>query len=222
MGGLYLDELVKLDYNAYNWESVGEGATSMAGPRECMGMIFQHFSLLERQTVAQNVEFPSENTAGTRHGGARSATSSSSSWGSRARRPPTPGALRRPEAARRHRRALALDPEYLLCDEATSALDPNTTRQVLALIRRVNERLGISTVIVTHAMSVVKEVCDEVSILGRSAMADVVGAGGIGAIALTFGYQNFNDQIMHGTVLIPVVLVQLIQYAGDRIYRRVK
>lgn len=61
-----------------------------------------------------------------------------------------------------------------------------------------------------------------ISILGCSAMAGVVGAGGIGAIALTYGYQNFNDQIMYGTVLILIVLVQLIQYSGDRIYRRVK
>lgn len=61
-----------------------------------------------------------------------------------------------------------------------------------------------------------------VSILGCSAMAGVVGAGGLGAIALTYGYQNFNDAIMYSTVLILVVLVMIIQNVGNFIYRKVK
>ena len=61
-----------------------------------------------------------------------------------------------------------------------------------------------------------------VSILGCSAMAGVVGAGGLGAIALTYGYQNFNDEIMYSTVLILVVLVQIIQLAGNKLYLRIK
>ena len=61
-----------------------------------------------------------------------------------------------------------------------------------------------------------------VSVLGCSAMAGVVGAGGLGAIALTYGYQNFNDVIMYGTVLILIVMVQIIQYAGNALYARIK
>jgi D-methionine transport system permease protein len=61
-----------------------------------------------------------------------------------------------------------------------------------------------------------------ISILGCSAMAGVVGAGGLGAIALTYGYQNFNDAIMYSTVLILVVLVMIIQNIGNAIYRKIK
>ncbi len=61
-----------------------------------------------------------------------------------------------------------------------------------------------------------------VSILGCSAMAGVVGAGGLGAIALTYGYQNFNDAIMYSTVAILVVLVMVIQNLGNHIYRKIK
>ena len=69
-------------------------------------------------------------------------------------------------------RALATDPKVLLCDEATSALDPNTTRQILELIRDINKKLGITVVIITHQMSVVKEICDKVAILDGGVVAE--------------------------------------------------
>lgn len=62
-------------------------------------------------------------------------------------------------------RALATDPKVLLCDEATSALDPKTTHSILELIRDINQRLGISVIIITHQMSVVEEICSRVAIL---------------------------------------------------------
>ena len=62
-------------------------------------------------------------------------------------------------------RALALNPNILLCDEATSALDPNTTKSILALLRDINEKLGITIIIVTHQMEVVKEMCQRVAIM---------------------------------------------------------
>lgn len=61
-----------------------------------------------------------------------------------------------------------------------------------------------------------------VAILGSTAMAGAVGAGGLGAIALTYGYQNFNDTIMYGTVVILIILVQLIQFVGNRLYDKAK
>ena len=61
-----------------------------------------------------------------------------------------------------------------------------------------------------------------VSILGFTAMAGVVGAGGLGAVALTYGYQNFDDLVMYSTVLVLVVLVQILQWAGNHIYEKVK
>ncbi|MBT1170934.1 methionine ABC transporter permease [Bifidobacterium sp. SO4] len=61
-----------------------------------------------------------------------------------------------------------------------------------------------------------------ISILGLTAMAGAIGAGGLGAVAITYGYQNFNDAIMYGTVIVLVVLVQLIQLIGNLIYRKLK
>lgn len=69
-------------------------------------------------------------------------------------------------------RALATDPKVLLCDEATSALDPKTTRQILELIKDINRKLGITVVIITHQMSVVKEVCNHVAILDDGEVAE--------------------------------------------------
>ena len=62
-------------------------------------------------------------------------------------------------------RALALNPKILLCDEATSALDPKTTKDILALLNKINKELGITIVVVTHQMEVVKEICEKVALL---------------------------------------------------------
>lgn len=62
-------------------------------------------------------------------------------------------------------RALATEPKVLLCDEATSALDPNTTNSILELIRSINEKLGITVIIITHQMSVIERICKHVAIL---------------------------------------------------------
>ena len=69
-------------------------------------------------------------------------------------------------------RVLANEPEVILCDEATSALDPNTTRQILELIRDINKKLGITVVIITHQMSVVEEICNKVAILDNGEVAE--------------------------------------------------
>ena len=69
-------------------------------------------------------------------------------------------------------RALATDPKVLLCDEATSALDPTTTNSILELIRSINQRLGITVIIITHQMSVVEQVCKHVAILDNGTVAE--------------------------------------------------
>ena len=69
-------------------------------------------------------------------------------------------------------RALATDPKVLLCDEATSALDPNTTHQILELIKDINKKLGITVVVITHQMSVVKEICSHVAILDNGVVEE--------------------------------------------------
>jgi D-methionine transport system ATP-binding protein len=62
-------------------------------------------------------------------------------------------------------RALAANPEVLFCDEATSALDPQTTRSILSLIRELHEKLGLTVVLITHQMEVIKAACEEVAVL---------------------------------------------------------
>ena len=69
-------------------------------------------------------------------------------------------------------RALATDPEVLLCDEATSALDPKTTHAILDLIRDINKKLGITVIVITHQMSVVQEICSRVAILENGAVVE--------------------------------------------------
>ena len=69
-------------------------------------------------------------------------------------------------------RALASDPQILLCDEATSALDPTTTRSILRLIRDINRRLGITVVVITHEMAVVEEICTHVAILDHGVLQE--------------------------------------------------
>lgn len=70
-------------------------------------------------------------------------------------------------------RALALDPEILLCDEATSALDPITTQQILSLLKKINKTLGITIVLVTHQMEVVKEICERIAIIKSGQLLEV-------------------------------------------------
>ncbi|MBR2109276.1 MAG: ATP-binding cassette domain-containing protein [Ruminococcus sp.] len=70
-------------------------------------------------------------------------------------------------------RALATNPKVLLCDEATSALDPKTTRSILSLIRDINNKLGITVIVITHQMSVIEEICDKVAILDNGDVAEI-------------------------------------------------
>ena len=70
-------------------------------------------------------------------------------------------------------RALATKPKYLLCDEATSALDPNTTRQILDLLKEINEKLGVTIVVITHEMRVIDRICDSVAVIDSSHIAEM-------------------------------------------------
>ena len=134
--------------------------------RKDVGMIFQQFSLLERKTVKENVELPMKC-----HGVPKADREERVmelldlvGLGDKAKSKPrelSGGQKQRVAIAR----ALTLNPKVLLCDEATSALDPNITRSVLDLLRKINRELGITIVVVTHQMEVVKRICDQVAIL---------------------------------------------------------
>ena len=134
--------------------------------RKKIGMIFQHFNLLRSRTVYQNVAFPLKKSNLSKQEKEQKILSLLKLVGLSDKRDAYPSQLSGGQKQRvAIARALANDPKVLLCDEATSALDPQTTKAILALLRRVNEELGITIVLITHEMAVVKEICDHVAIM---------------------------------------------------------
>jgi D-methionine transport system ATP-binding protein len=134
--------------------------------RKNIGMIFQNFSLLERKTVYQNVALPmkcwgySKEVIDKRVKELLKLVDLEDKVNEKPRSL-SGGQKQRVAIAR----ALSLNPKILLCDEATSALDPKTTRSILLLLKEINKALGIGIVLVTHQMSVVRQICHKVSIL---------------------------------------------------------
>ncbi|MGW5678808.1 methionine ABC transporter ATP-binding protein [Streptomyces sp. NPDC003860] len=134
--------------------------------RSRIGMVFQHFNLLSSRTVQENVELPLEILGLSRRERGRKALELLDLVGlaDKARSYPSQlsgGQKQRVGIAR----ALAGDPKVLLSDEATSALDPETTRSILQLLRDLNRRLGLTVLLITHEMDVVKSVCDSAALM---------------------------------------------------------
>ena len=141
--------------------------------RRKITMIFQHFNLLAQRTCLKNVCFPMELAGVPRAEAEKRAGELLSLVGLPDKANAYPAQLSGGQQQRvAIARALATEPEVLLCDEATSALDPKTTRQILELIRDINAKLGITVVIITHQMSVVKEICTHVAILDEGRIAE--------------------------------------------------
>ena len=136
-------------------------------------MIFQRFNLLMQRTCLQNICFPMELAGVGRKEAQAKARQLLELVGLPDKAQAYPAQLSGGQQQRiAIARALATDPKVLLCDEATSALDPKTTRQILELIKDINRKLGITVVIITHQMSVVKEVCNHVAILDDGEVAE--------------------------------------------------
>ena len=134
--------------------------------RRGITMIFQHFNLLMQRNCLDNICFPMELAGVSRREAVLRAQELLETVGLPDKAKAYPAQLSGGQQQRiAIARALATNPKVLLCDEATSALDPKTTRQVLELIGDINRKLGITVVIITHQMSVVKEVCNHVAIL---------------------------------------------------------
>ncbi|MCI5775403.1 MAG: ATP-binding cassette domain-containing protein [Aerococcus sp.] len=145
--------------------------------RKKIGMIFQHFNLMRSRTVAQNVAFPLKKSGLSKEEIDNKVDELIELVGLSERKNAYPSQLSGGQKQRVSiARALANDPNVLLCDEATSALDPKTTSQILELLKSVNERLGITIVIITHEMNVIKQICDRVAIMekGRAIEEDTV------------------------------------------------
>lgn len=136
--------------------------------RQEIGMIFQHFNLLSSRTVYGNIAFPLENLGWSKEA-IHTRVLELLNWidlKEKADMFPTQlsgGQKQRVAIAR----ALAGNPKLLLCDEATSALDPVTTRNILKLLKRINEEFGITIVLITHETEVVNQICDRVAVMSK-------------------------------------------------------
>ncbi len=143
--------------------------------RKKIGMIFQHFNLMRSRTVYGNIAFPLKKSGLSKEEKDKKITSLLRLVGLEDKKDAYPSQLSGGQKQRvAIARALANDPKVLLCDEATSALDPQTTKAILKLLEEVNKQLGITIIIITHQMEVVKDICDRVAIMD---MGEVVETG---------------------------------------------
>ena len=142
--------------------------------RRSMGMIFQQFNLLEQRNVLQNVCFPLEIAGVSRGEAKKRALELLKLVGLEDRVKAFPAQLSGGQKQRvAIARAMATNPRVLLCDEATSALDPNTTKSILALLKKINRDMGITVIVITHEMAVIEAICDRVAIIDQSHIAEV-------------------------------------------------
>jgi len=137
--------------------------------RKKIGMIFQHFNLLSSRTVYGNVAFPLEIAGKSKNKIRERVLELLNLVGLQDKIDAYPSQL---SGGQKQRvgiaRALANNPKVLLCDEATSALDPQTTKSILKLLKSINEKLGLTIVLITHEMQVIKEICDTVAVIESS------------------------------------------------------
>ncbi|WP_406141293.1 methionine ABC transporter ATP-binding protein [Streptomyces sp. NBC_01089] len=163
----------------------GRAGRELRAARSRIGMVFQHFNLLSSRTVRDNVELPLEILGVTGRDRTRKALELLDLVGLADRAKSYPAQL---SGGQKQRvgiaRALAGDPKVLLSDEATSALDPETTRSILHLLRDLNQQLGLTVLLITHEMDVVKTVCDSAALM-RSGR--VVESGTVGELLATPG-----------------------------------
>ena len=134
--------------------------------RKNIGMIFQHFNLLSSRTVAGNVAYPLEIAGVSKEEIEKRVEELLGLVGLKEKRNAYPSRLSGGEKQRVGiARALANHPEVLLCDEATSALDPKTTREILDLLKGINKKLGVTIVLITHEMEVIKRICNKIAVI---------------------------------------------------------
>lgn len=141
--------------------------------RTQVAMIFQHFNLLMQRNVIDNICFPMEITKKSKAEAHKRAKELLEIVGLSEKAGAYPAQLSGGQKQRvAIARALATNPKILLCDEATSALDPTTTKAILALLKEINQKYGITIVIITHEMAVVQEICSHVAIIDEGILAE--------------------------------------------------
>src|SRR5699024_4668811 len=141
--------------------------------RRRMAMIFQQFNLLMQKSVARNVRYPLEIAGVPKKQANERVIELLKIVGLEDKASAYPAQLSGGQKQRvAIARALASDPEMLLCDEATSALDPMTTQSILSLLQKINRELGITVVLITHEMAVIRQICNKVAILDGGKLAE--------------------------------------------------
>ena len=134
--------------------------------RQSIGMVFQHFNLLNNRTVSENVAFPLEIAGRSRAERTRRVAECLQIVGLEDKARSYPAKLSGGQKQRvAIARALASEPKVLLCDEPTSSVDPQTTGSILAFLKQINQRFGITIVVVTHEMNVIHTLCNKVAVM---------------------------------------------------------
>lgn len=142
--------------------------------RKRVGMIFQHFNLLSSRTVAENIAFPLELAAVSPAEMQKRVENLLYLVGLSHKKDSYPERLSGGEKQRVGiARALALQPEVLFCDEATSALDPKMTQEILQLLKELNRSLGLTIILITHQMEVIKQVCHKVAVIDKGEIVEI-------------------------------------------------
>lgn len=141
--------------------------------RRSISMIFQGFNLLSQRNAIGNVCYPMEIAGIPKKEAIKKAKELLAVVGLEDRMSSYPSQLSGGQKQRvAIARALATDPEVLLCDEATSALDPNTTHAILDLLKKINETMGVTIIVITHEMKVVEQICNKVAVLDHGSVAE--------------------------------------------------
>ncbi|NLG82181.1 MAG: ATP-binding cassette domain-containing protein [Bacilli bacterium] len=217
-GKLYVNEI----------DLLGLSPKELRLQRRKIGMIFQHFNLLSNKTVFDNVAFPLKIAKVKKDIIHNRVTELLNLVGVSSKANHYPSELSGGEKQRVGiARALANNPEVLLCDEVTSALDPETTKQILNLLKTINEKFGITIVLISHEMAVVKEICHRVAVMEKGKIIEEGLVISLFTSPQTKTAQNFVKQItdLNGDVLedeklkvkYPEGILVKLQYINDNV-----
>jgi ABC-type metal ion transport system, ATPase component len=158
----------------FQGEDIGQGTKrNLRKFHRRIGMIFQHFNLFNSRTASENIAYPLEIAGISPDVRQKRVDELLKLVGLSAKKGAYPASLSGGEKQRVGiARALANHPEALFCDEATSALDPKTTKEILDLLKKVNEELGVTIVLITHDMEVIKRVCHKVAVIEAGSIVE--------------------------------------------------
>ncbi|SMP21434.1 methionine ABC transporter ATP-binding protein [Chryseobacterium profundimaris] len=181
----------------------------LAKERKKIGMIFQHFNLLSSRTVSENIALPLELDGAKKEAISKKVNELLSIVGLEDKANDYPKSLSGGQKQRvAIARALANDPYLLLCDEATSALDPATTLSILQLLKDINQRLGITILLITHEMEVIRTVCNHVAVIDKGKL---ITKGTLGEIITQKDHPIIKNFLNSGVMNIPQELNKKLQ-----------